>query len=68
VEHQHQNLPDKIWMIMKTNTYGDKVKDLPASQQRLDKHLRLATVVEIHFHQMQSFAVSAVLQNHKEFN
>jgi len=48
VEHQHQNLPDKIWMIMKINIYGDKVKDLPASQQRQYKHLRLVTVVEDH--------------------
>ena len=46
--HQHQNLPDKIWMIMRNNTYGDKVKDLPASQQRQDRHLRLVTVVENH--------------------
>jgi len=42
------NLPDKIWMIMKINTYEDKVKDLPASQQRQYKHLRLVTVVEDH--------------------
>jgi hypothetical protein len=35
-------------MIMKANTYGDKVKDLTASQQRQDKHLRLVTVVENH--------------------
>jgi len=48
VEHQHQNLPDKIWMIMKTNTYGDKVKDLAQNRQRRDKHLRLVTVVEDH--------------------
>jgi len=48
VEHQHQNQPDKILKIMKTNTYGDKVKDLPASQQKQDQHLHLVTVVENH--------------------
>jgi len=30
------------------NTYGDKVKDLPASQQRQDQHLHLVIVVENH--------------------
>jgi len=34
-------------MIMKVNTYGDKVKDLVQNRQRQDKHLRLVTVVEI---------------------
>jgi len=48
VEHQHQSQPDKIWMIMKSNTYGDKVKDLPASQQKQDRYLHLVTVVEDH--------------------
>jgi len=35
-------------MIMKINTYGDRVKDLVQNRQRQDKHLRLVTVVEDH--------------------
>jgi len=33
---------------MRSNTYGDKVKDLDQNLQRQDKHLRLATIVEDH--------------------
>jgi hypothetical protein len=63
VEQKHQNLPDKILMIMRVNTYEDKVKDLPENRQRQDKHLHFVIVVEPNLSQQQSFVVSVGLSD-----
>ena len=48
MEQKDQNLPDKIWKTMRSNTYEDKVKDLDEDLQNQDQHLHLVTVVENH--------------------